>query len=148
MNIHTTTVPAHFSDLLALKPPRIAADRFAHRVLFKPVGEKGPGLYAKVPVPIEGRLRSLAVRLEGREPSGDLFLSAVDPGFHYDAFFLYTVLDGIPVAAKGPKIWRKTEIHGASYSTNQTGQGYLYLLILNGPAAEIRADIALTVETD
>ncbi len=148
MMIHTTTVPSHFSDVLALKPPRIAADRFGHRVLFKPVGDKGPGLFAAVPAPIEGRLCSLAVRPDGQTPSGDLFLSTVDPSFHYDGFFLYMILDEIPISVKGPRMWRRTAIRGAAYSTSQTTQGTLYLLLLNGPAAETRADIALTVETD
>jgi len=148
MNIHTTTVPAHFTDMSALSAPKVASDRFAHRVLFQPIGERGPGLYARVPVPIEGRLRSLAVRLDGQAATGDLYLSAVDPTFHYDGCFLYVVLDNIPITLKGPTLWRKTDIQGAAYSTKQGTQGFLYLVILDGPTTGIAADIALTVETD
>lgn len=148
MNIHTTTVPAHFTDLLALKPPKIAADRYAHRVRFEPVGEKGPGLVAKVPVPNEGRLRSIAVQPAGGPASGDLLLSIVDPACHYDAFFLYAVLEDVPLTVRGPVMWRRTDIHGAAYSSNQGTQGFLYLLILDGPTEIMNADIALTVETN
>jgi len=148
MNIHTTTVPAHFTDILELAPPKISPSRYAHRAWFKPIGENGPGLYAKVAVPNEGRLRSVAVRLDGQVPSGDLYLSVVDPTFYYDGFFLYAILDHIPVTSKGPKLWRKTEIYGAAYSTNQGTQGFLYLVILGGPDTDILADIALTVESD
>jgi hypothetical protein len=147
MNIQTTTVPTHFTDILALVPPQVAPDRFAHRVLFKPIGETGPGLYAKVPVPNEGRLCSVAVQLDGEAPVGDLYLSTVDPTFHYDGFFLYVILDNIPVPSGGPQLWRRTAIHGAAYSTNQGTQGFLYLVILGGPTTAVRADIALTVET-
>lgn len=148
MNIHTTTVPAHFSGRDNSRPLKVAPNRLAHRVDFQPVGEKGPGLYAKVPAPIEGRLRSVAVRLAGKNASGSLFLSIIDPTFEYDAFFLYTFLEDIPVTQKGPKMWRRNDIHGAAFSTSQGTQGFLYFLILDGPGEAVQADIALTVETD
>lgn len=147
MNIHTTTVPSQFTDILALKPPRIGPDRYAHRVEFKPLAEN-PGICAKIPVPNEGLLNSIALLLEGQAPTGDLFLSVADPALSYDAFFLYTFVEGIPVTTKGPKMWRKTEIHGASYSTVQGTLGFLYLVILDGPTEPVPADIAITVQTD
>lgn len=147
MNIHTTTVPAQFTDLLALKPLRIGPDRYTHRVRFQTL-ENHPGICAKIPVPNEGLLNSIAVLLDGQPPSGDLLLSVADPALSYDAFFLYTLLENIPVATKGTKMWRKTEIHGASYSTIQGTPGTLFLLILGGPTEATLADIAITVQTD
>jgi hypothetical protein len=147
MNIHTTTVPAHFGDLLELKPPQIGPDRFAHRVRFEPL-ENHPGLCAKIPVPNEGLLHSIAVRLDNVAPSGDLFLSVGDPALSYESFFLYTFLQDISVTTKGPKMWRKTEMLGAAYSTVQGTLGYLFLVILGGPTEPVLADVALTVETD
>ena len=147
MNIHTTSVPEHFRDLLELQPPKISKERHAHRIVFKPLANK-PGLIAKVQVPNEGHIKSLALKLDGANASGELYLSVADPTFDYDSFFLYTVLDNVPITTTGPKMWRKTGIHGVSYSSNQGTQGYLFLLILNGPDAELRADIALTVQTD
>ena len=148
MNIHLTTVPAHFTDINSFKPPKISATRYAHRVQFNPVGKKGPGLFAPVQVPLEGVIHSIAVHLNEQPPSGKLLLSAVDPTFYYNGFFLHTILDDIPVTATDPKMWRKTEIYGAAYSTIQANPGLLYLLILNGPTGSVLADIAITAETD
>ena len=148
MNIHTTTIPDHFTDLLTLDPPRITPTRFAHRVRFVPVGEKGPGIYAPVPVPNEGFIHSLAVKLKDADPTGHLIVSPIDPAFHYDGFFLYAILDDVPVAAQGPKLWRAVNLHGAAYSTIQANQGFLYLLIPDGPTGEILADVAITARTD
>ena len=147
MNIHTTTIPSHFTDLLQLEPPAVTPTRFAHRVRFVPVGDKGPGLYAPVPVPNEGLIHSLAVKLQDMDPTGHLFLSLIDPTFHYENFFLYAILDEIPVTTIGPKLWRKVALYGAAYSTIQANQGMLYLLILNGPTADILADVAITART-
>ncbi|HBT76313.1 MAG TPA: hypothetical protein DEB39_05170 [Planctomycetaceae bacterium] len=146
MNIHTTTVPSQFTDLLALNPPRIGPDRYAHRVRFVPI-TGNPGLCAKIPVPNEGLLHSIAVRLENIPPSGELFLSVADPSLSYEAFFLYAFLTGIPVTTKGPAMWRKTELLGAAYSTVQGTLGRLFLVILDGPTEPVLADVALTVET-
>ena len=147
MNIHSTTVPGHFTDILKLNPPKINETRYAHRVRFAAVGEKGAGLYAEVPAPNEGMLHSLAVMPIAIPPSGDLIVSTINPTFHYDAFFLYAILDEIPITTKGTKVWRKTEIHGAAYSTIQANLGKLYLMILNGPTGEFLADIAITAKT-
>lgn len=147
MNITTTTIPAHFTDLLQLGAPKVTPTRYAHRVRFLPVGDRGPGLYAAVPVANEGMIHSLAVLPTDVAPSGELIVSPINPTFHYDAFFLYALLDNIPITTKGTKLWRKTEIHGAAFSTAQANQGHLYLLILGGPDAELTADVAITAKT-
>ena len=147
MNIHTTTIPSHFTDMLRLDPPLVTPTRFAHRVPFVPVGGKGPGIYAPVPVPNEGLIHSLAVQLKDTDATGHLIVSPIDPTFHYDGFFLYAILDDIPIAARGPKLWRQGNLQGTAYSTIQANQGRLYLLILDGPTDTILADVAITART-
>ena len=146
MKIHVTTVPSSFTDIKNAGAPAVASDRLAHRVKFVPC-PTGPGVYAEVPVPYEGFLNSVGLRLEGIAPAGDLFISPVNPTTSYDGFFLYAVLDDIPRKANGPAVWRKTELHDIAYSTVQFNAGMLYFLILNGPSAEVYGDVALVAET-
>jgi len=150
MNIFTKTVPA--KSATGLDARKISDGTCTHRVKFEKI-PNGAGVYAMLPAPHEGHIRSLAMMpgaLAGGVPpsaTGSLFVSTVNPGVDYEAFFLYAVLDDVPLTAAGPKMWRKTAIANAAYSTLQVDPGMLYLAVLDGPPDLALADVTMTVVT-
>ena len=151
MKIFSTTADAHLlhsgsSDLL-----KLTKTKYAHRVQFKPIGSN-PGIYASVPAPLVGRLGSVSVLLNGAAASGTLLITTVDPTVSYPGAFLHVVCEDIPIATVGPSMWRKTEIGNAFWSTVQANHGFLYFIVLDGPAiapgAVLPADVAITAITE
>jgi hypothetical protein len=152
MNIHTKTVPAHYKSVTDLGARKIANGSYTHRVKWENI-PNGAGVYAQLPSPHEGHIRSFAMMpgtLAGGTPpvaTGSLFVSPVNPAVDYEAFFLYAVLDDVPLTTTGPKMWRKTSIANAAYSTLQVEPGMLYLAVLDGPPDLVLADVTMTVVT-
>jgi len=152
VNIYTKTVPSNYKSVTDLGARKITSGTCTHRVKFEPI-PNGPGVYAIIPSPNEGHIRSFAM-MPGALPAatppvatGNVFVSTVNPTMDYDAFFLYAVLDDIPLTTIGPKMWRKTSICNAAYSTLQVDQGTLYLVVLDGPPGFDLADVTMTVVT-
>ena len=145
--IYTKTATLRQKPVLDLGAINLSHGTFAHRVEFQPIPGK-TGVYAILPSPESGYIRSFAMLPDGVAPSGNVFVSTVNPTVSYEGAFLYTVLDNIPVTTTGPAMWRKTDIYNAAYATAQLDNGMLYLMVLGGPAGLAAVDVTMTIDAE